>query len=54
MPAEKAATVVLDGVEAGRPRVLVGTDAKLADLLARVAPRAYPRFAAWFVKRTFG
>jgi NAD(P)-dependent dehydrogenase (short-subunit alcohol dehydrogenase family) len=54
MPAEKAATIVLDGVEAGRPRVLVGTDAKVADLLVRVAPRAYPRFAAWFVKRTFG
>lgn len=54
MPAEKAAAVVLDGVEAGRPRVLVGTDAKVADLLVRAAPRAYPRFAAWFVKRTFG
>jgi NAD(P)-dependent dehydrogenase (short-subunit alcohol dehydrogenase family) len=54
MPAEKAAAIVLDGVEAGRPRVLVGTDAKFADLLVRVAPRTYPRFAAWFVKRTFG
>lgn len=54
MPAERAAAMVLDGVEAGRPRVLVGTDARFADLLVRAAPRAYPRFAAWFVKRTFG
>lgn len=54
LPAEKAATVILDSVEAGRPRVLVGVDAKFVDLLVRVAPRAYPRFAAWFVKRTFG
>jgi NAD(P)-dependent dehydrogenase (short-subunit alcohol dehydrogenase family) len=53
MPADKAAAIILDGVEAGRPRILVGSDAKVVDLLVRLAPRQYPRLSAWFVKRTF-
>ena len=42
MPADQAARVVVDGVEAGRSRVLVGNDAKLVDLFVRLVPRFYP------------
>jgi NAD(P)-dependent dehydrogenase (short-subunit alcohol dehydrogenase family) len=38
MDPAKAARIIVDGVEAGRPRILVGNDAKLVDLLVRVAP----------------
>jgi NAD(P)-dependent dehydrogenase (short-subunit alcohol dehydrogenase family) len=54
MPAEQAARIVLDGVEAGKPRVLVGGDAKAVDLIVRLFPRLYPRLAVWFERRTFG
>ena len=43
MPAQVAAKIVIDGVENDRPRVLVGNDAKLVDLLVRAFPSAYPR-----------
>ncbi|MBM7808919.1 NAD(P)-dependent dehydrogenase (short-subunit alcohol dehydrogenase family) [Geodermatophilus bullaregiensis] len=42
MPAEQAATIIVDGVEAGRPRILVGNDAKAVDRLVRLLPRLYP------------
>ncbi|WP_249522636.1 SDR family NAD(P)-dependent oxidoreductase [Modestobacter marinus] len=51
MPAEQAARIVVDGVEAGKPRVLVGNDAKAVDLLVRLAPRAYPRLVAALQRR---
>ena len=43
MDPTQAARTVLDGVEAGRPRVLVGNDAKVVDLLVRLLPASYPR-----------
>jgi short-subunit dehydrogenase len=46
MPPEQAARIVVDAVEAGKPRVLVGNDAKAVDLLVRLAPRLYPVLAA--------
>lgn len=46
MPPSRAATIILDGVEAGRSRVLVGNDAKLVDLLVRLLPRWYPLLQA--------
>ena len=52
MPAEEAAGIVLDGVEAGRPRILVGNDAKAIDLLVRLFPRLYPKVAVRFERRT--
>lgn len=52
MPAEEAASIVLDGVEAGRPRILVGNDAKAIDLLVRLFPRLYPKVAVRFERRT--
>jgi hypothetical protein len=54
MPAEQAARIVLDGVEAGRPRVLVGNDAKGMDLLVRLFPRRYPKLVVRFERRAHG
>lgn len=42
MDPRKAARIVVDGVEANRPRVMVGGDAKLMDRLVRAAPRRWP------------
>ncbi|MGB3542116.1 SDR family NAD(P)-dependent oxidoreductase [Rubrivirga sp.] len=52
--AEQAAKVVLDGVEKGRERILVGPDAKAVDLGVRLVPAAYSRFVAWWERRMFG
>jgi len=54
MPAEQAARIIVDGVEAGRPRVRVGTDAKIVDRLVRLLPARYPVLAAWYDRKLFG
>ncbi|MFJ6673258.1 SDR family NAD(P)-dependent oxidoreductase [Actinosynnema sp. NPDC091369] len=54
MPADQAARIVVNGVEAGSPRVRVGTDAKLADVVARLFPRLYPRLSVVLERRLFG
>jgi hypothetical protein len=41
-------------VERRRGRVLIGWSAKLPDLLARVAPAAYPRILAFGLDRVAG
>ena len=51
MPAERAATIVVDGVEAGKPRVLVGNDAKLVDTLVRLLPARYATLSVAADKR---
>ena len=53
-PAAKAARTILDGVEAGRERVLVGGDARAVDLGVRLFPTVYSRVVAWWERRTFG
>jgi NAD(P)-dependent dehydrogenase (short-subunit alcohol dehydrogenase family) len=53
MPAEQAARIVVDGVQDGKPRILVGTDAKLLDLLVRLVPRSYPRLTALVERKLF-
>ncbi len=45
MPAERAARIILDGVERDRARVLVGNDARIVDLLVRALPSGYGRVA---------
>jgi NAD(P)-dependent dehydrogenase (short-subunit alcohol dehydrogenase family) len=45
MSPERAATIIVDGVEHGRPRIRVGNDARLIDVIVRVAPAAAPRLA---------
>jgi NAD(P)-dependent dehydrogenase (short-subunit alcohol dehydrogenase family) len=52
--AAAAATTIVDGVEAGRTRVLVGKDASAVDLAVRLLPAAYTRLAVWWERRTFG
>ncbi|PKW12236.1 Short-chain dehydrogenase [Streptomyces sp. 1222.5] len=54
MPAEQAARIIVDGVEAGRPRIRVGTDAKIVDRLVRLAPGRYPQLAVALERRKFG
>jgi NAD(P)-dependent dehydrogenase (short-subunit alcohol dehydrogenase family) len=54
MPPEQAARIVVDGVEAGRPRILVGNDAKALDLLVRLVPRLYPVLVARAERRFTG
>ena len=39
--ADKAAEIIHRGVEAGKSRIIVGTDARLLDLLSRVTPSHY-------------
>jgi NAD(P)-dependent dehydrogenase (short-subunit alcohol dehydrogenase family) len=48
---EQAARVILDGMLAGRPRVLVGRDAKLLDAVARLLPAGYQRLAVRSMRR---
>lgn len=43
MPPERAAQIILDGIVARRRRILVGNDAKIAALVARLAPVGYWR-----------
>ncbi|MFE5218265.1 MULTISPECIES: SDR family NAD(P)-dependent oxidoreductase [unclassified Streptomyces] len=54
MPAEQAARIIVDGVEAGRPRIRVGTDAKIVDRLVRLVPGRYPQLAVALERRSFG
>jgi hypothetical protein len=51
MPPERAAQIILDGVEAGRPRILVGRDAQAVDRLVRLLPARYPALGAWAARR---
>jgi hypothetical protein len=44
--ADSAARTMLDGLEAGRPRILVGTDAKVLDKQVRVMGAGYQRIVA--------
>ncbi|WP_163548413.1 SDR family NAD(P)-dependent oxidoreductase [Candidatus Frankia nodulisporulans] len=41
----QAAQAIVRGVEADHPRILIGLDARIADLTARALPRAYPALA---------
>ncbi|WP_018332863.1 SDR family NAD(P)-dependent oxidoreductase [Actinomycetospora chiangmaiensis] len=54
MPADQAATIIVDGVESGKPRVLVGNDAKLVDLFVRLVPRFYPAALVRFGGKVIG
>jgi len=53
MPPDRAARRILDGVEAGKTRILVGGDARLVDLVVRVAPAHYPRLSTWLDRLLF-
>ena len=51
MDAGRCATIILDGVEAGKPRVRVGNDARAVDWLVRLLPSRYPRVVAKVERR---
>ncbi|MCB0478727.1 MAG: SDR family NAD(P)-dependent oxidoreductase [Crocinitomicaceae bacterium] len=44
MPAAKAASIIINGIEKNKYRVLVGKDAKFLDLFYRLSPAAAVRF----------
>jgi NAD(P)-dependent dehydrogenase (short-subunit alcohol dehydrogenase family) len=46
LPADRAAQIILDGMERNRYRVLVGRDARLMDALCRLSPRRAADFIA--------
>jgi short-subunit dehydrogenase len=49
-----AARIILDAAERRAPRVLVGTDARLLDLVARLQPGHYWRTVQWLMARVPG
>jgi NAD(P)-dependent dehydrogenase (short-subunit alcohol dehydrogenase family) len=51
MPPEKAAQIILDGVEKGKMRILVGNDARGADLIERIAPTLIHKPIVAFTKK---
>ncbi|HEY1053655.1 MAG TPA: SDR family NAD(P)-dependent oxidoreductase, partial [Emticicia sp.] len=50
MPAEKAAAIILDGIEKNKPRILIGNDARTMDVIARVFPNTYHKVLAKMFK----
>jgi NAD(P)-dependent dehydrogenase (short-subunit alcohol dehydrogenase family) len=52
MSPERAAKIIVDGVERDRPRIRVGNDAVVIDLLVRAAPSLAPRLAVLFDRLT--
>jgi NAD(P)-dependent dehydrogenase (short-subunit alcohol dehydrogenase family) len=48
---DRAARVILDGARRGKPRVLVGADAKALDLLQRATGSGYQRLVASVARR---
>jgi hypothetical protein len=51
MSPEKAANVILRGVERGKARILVGVDAYLLDTMTRILGPAYQRITLRFSQR---
>ena len=51
MDPAQAAEIIIKGVEAGKPRVLVGNDAKLVDVLVRLLPARYPKLSLALQRR---
>lgn len=51
MDPARAAEIIVNGVEANKPRILVGSDAKLLDAVVRIAPRRWPAFFALLHRR---
>ncbi|MBA4850354.1 SDR family oxidoreductase [Emticicia sp. BO119] len=47
---EKAAAIILAGIEKDKPRILVGNDARTMDLIARVFPNTYHKVLAKMLK----
>jgi NADP-dependent 3-hydroxy acid dehydrogenase YdfG len=50
--APQAARAILEGVVRRRPRVVIGADGRLADLLCRLLPGSYPKILSRFARRS--
>lgn len=50
MSPEKAAAIILDGIEKDKPRILIGNDARTMDMIARVFPNTYHKVLAKIFK----
>ena len=48
--ADKAADVIVRGIQKKKERILIGADASLMDLLARTMPKRYPRVIRMILK----
>lgn len=51
---EKAAAVILRGVERNKARILIGADARIADVILRLAPTKGPALLERAVRRISG
>ena len=51
MPPEQAANIILNGVEKGKMRIIVGNDARFMDFLERVAPTLIHKPIVAFTRR---
>lgn len=49
--AEQAAAIILAGIRADRPRIFVGLDARLVDLIQRLAGHHYQTLICWLIGR---
>jgi short-subunit dehydrogenase len=49
--AQQAAVVIIDGVQKNKPRVLIGTDARVIDAMQRLLPTGYQSLLIWGAKR---
>jgi len=48
---EQAAQVIIEGIKSGRPRILIGGDARLLDGIQRLLPASYPKLLAKLLKQ---
>ncbi|MDH0096287.1 SDR family oxidoreductase [Ectopseudomonas hydrolytica] len=49
--AARAADVIVNGIKSGKPRILVGSDARLLDQIQRLLPASYPGLLARLLGR---
>ena len=50
---EQAAQVIIDGVTKDKPRILIGTDARVIDSVQRLLPTGYQNLLIWGAKRNY-
>jgi short-subunit dehydrogenase len=50
----EAALRIIEGIEKNKPRVLIGSDARMLDRLQRLYPGTYQRVLTWLDKRASG
>jgi short-subunit dehydrogenase len=51
---QQAARAIIAGIESNKPRVLIGNDARMLDILQRLRPGTYQRVLTWLDNRAGG